>query len=134
MYISMNWIRDFVDLDGEGFFIGTIIDKGEYFFGHPFGTAVAVTYRVTKQIAVLVDESEIHSPSIDADALYLIAFLCGFFQPVLHVLEEGGEVPIHMLAQFHLTVAETVHFFQFKFAVGDMAGHYTTTASAEVNG
>ena len=70
----------------------------EYFFRHPLGAGIAIADWVAQKVTVFVDESEIHSPGIDGDAIYLETFGSCYFQPRLHILEEGEEVPIYVIA------------------------------------
>ena len=70
----------------------------EEFLCHAGGACIAVANGVAYELSVAVNQSEVHSPCVHADALNLIALGCGFLQTGLHVLEQGREVPVDMLA------------------------------------
>ncbi len=70
----------------------------EHFFRHTLGTCIAIAYRVAQKVAVLIDETEIHSPGIDGDAIHLESFGSCHLQSRLHILEKGEEIPIDVVA------------------------------------
>ena len=70
----------------------------EHFFRHFLGAGIAIAYRVAQKVAVLVDESEIHSPGIDGDAIHLESLGSCHLQSCLHILEKGEEIPIDVVA------------------------------------
>jgi len=70
----------------------------EHFFRHSLGAGITIAYRVAQKVAVLVDETEIYSPGIDGDAIHLESLGSCHLQSRLHILEEGEEIPIDVVA------------------------------------
>ena len=80
-----------------------------------------------------VDEAEIDAPRVDADGDDTVAEARGgLAQPVFHILEQRGEVPVEGVAEAHLPVLEAVDLFERDFPVLQPSGHHAAAAAAEV--
>lgn len=85
------------------------VGVAEEVVGHALRACVAVAHRVAHEVALAVDEPKVDTPCVDGDARHFEPHLRRLAQPGLHVLEEGWEIPIHMVAQPHLSVLKAVH-------------------------
>ena len=85
------------------------VGVGEELVSHALRACVAVADGVADEVAVAVDESEVDTPCVHGDARHLQSELCRLAQSGLHVLEEGREVPVDVLAEAHLSVLEAVY-------------------------
>ena len=101
-----------VDLHHLGAVHGIVVGAvgvAEEVVGHALRACVAVAHRVAHEVALAVDEPKVDPPCVDGDARHFEPHLRRLAQPGLHVLEEGWEIPIHMVAQPHLSVLKAVH-------------------------
>ena len=117
--------------------MGSAVDTSKETFGHAIGARVAVAHGIAYEIAVAVDESEVYTPCVDGYARHLESELSGLLESCLHVLEEGGEIPIYMIAKTHLAVLESVNELHgelfLTLFIGYGSSDDATGAAAEVN-
>ena len=113
--------------------VGGVEDFGDL-LGHSSSSGVAVAYGISEQVAVAGDESKVYAPRVYPNAFHLIPFGCRLFKAVFHVGKEGGEVPINVFAQAHLTVGEAVYFLHNETSAVEPTGYDAPTATAEVGG
>ena len=59
---------------------------------HLFGELLAVSYT----------HLVVHTPRVDADAFHIGILGRSTAQPLFHLLEQGREVPVHMLSLIHI--------------------------------
>ena len=103
------------------------------FFGQTIRPRVTIADRIAQQVTVLVNQSEVHSPRINADAADGVALTNRLTDAVLHLLEQSREIPIDMIAHTHLPVGETANLFQLQYTPVDGTGHHATASTSEVH-
>ena len=95
---------------------GALVDlvTGNGFEGllhHAVGAVVAVVDRVFEHTAVLVEQSEIDAPGVDADAVEA-AVVPGLDDALLDLVEQAQSVPIEGAAHEHGVVCEAMDLFE----------------------
>ena len=110
------------------------IDAGKNLLRHAVGAAVAVAHRVAQQVALLVNQPEIHPPGVNTDALDAVALVDGHTDSPLHILKQRKEIPVNASAHAHLPVGKAVDGFQLEPSFGGVAGDYTPATTPEIYG
>ena len=75
-------------------------DRFEHLVYEPRGACVAVMNGIFKQAAELVEEPEINTPGVNADAVETACELC-FRQPLLYFKEQPQNIPVERPADAH---------------------------------
>ena len=83
----------------EYLFLGHDLFEG--LLHHAVGHMVAVVDRDSAQVAVFVDESEIHAPGVNAYGVQLHARVGHLHQRLLHVEKQPGQVPYKAAVHLH---------------------------------
>ena len=89
-------------------------------------------HRIPQQIPFLIQKSEIHSPGIHTDAVYLpICF--GFNQPLLDFMKQAEKIPIHGIPQDDGIVGKTVQLLHGYLFPVKASQHDSSAGSPQVN-
>ena len=74
---------------------------------HSGSAAVAVVHRVFQQCSVFAQQTKIHTPGIEADAVDRARLS----QPCAHLIHQCGKVPAQASVLFPWAILKTVHLF-----------------------
>ena len=123
---------DFHHLDAGCGVVRSRIDDLCDLFGNAGRTCIAIAYWIAQQLSIAVDQTKVHAPSIYTDALDIVTLGSCFLKPRFHILKQRRKIPIHMVAQTHLSVAEAVYFFHHDTALVQPTCYHTTATAAKV--
>ena len=113
---------------GKNFFLRHNL-KG--LFHHAVGHVVAIMHRQRDQIAIFVQQAEIHAPGVHANAIQLNAHLGHLHQGLLHFKKQPRHIPDKAPVQNHRVVGKAVHFGERQLSIRQFAQHRAPAGRAK---
>lgn len=92
---------------------------------------IAVMVRIAKKLAVFADQSVVHAPCVDADAVKSARRMC-LLQASLDLVQEPEHVPIEMSAAGNRLIRKPVYLLHGDPPVGKPGEHCTSARCAEI--